>query len=193
MEPTPGLNASPVRWLVTGFLGGAGLIGLIWAMVARGPAPATPSAQAAPPAAKPVETFQAEPTPSRPAISESARGRTPAAASLTAQPRSVGSREVEAPAREPPPASQPAREPVPEPVPEPEPEPPADPLSVRINVNTATASELQALPGIGPVLSGRVVYYRAANGPFRSLRDLTEVSGIGPKTAEKLAPYVKFD
>ena len=64
---------------------------------------------------------------------------------------------------------------------------------MRINVNTATASELQALPGIGPVLSGRVVDYRAANGPFRSLRDLTEVSGIGPKTAEKLAPYVKFD
>jgi competence protein ComEA len=59
----------------------------------------------------------------------------------------------------------------------------------RINVNSASAAELDLLPGIGPALAGRIIADREANGPFRTLDDLDRVSGIGPKTVAKLAPY----
>ena len=50
-----------------------------------------------------------------------------------------------------------------------------------ININTASAAELMTLPGIGEVLSQRIVEYRQANGPFPSVAALTNVSGIGEK------------
>lgn len=50
-----------------------------------------------------------------------------------------------------------------------------------INVNTATAAELERLPGIGPVLATRIIDEREANGPFVSIDELERVSGIGPK------------
>jgi competence protein ComEA len=49
-----------------------------------------------------------------------------------------------------------------------------------IAINRASAKELEALDGIGPVLAGRIVAYRNANGPFVTLEALLEVSGIGP-------------
>lgn len=48
-----------------------------------------------------------------------------------------------------------------------------------ININRATAGELDSLPGIGPVLASRIIDYRKANGPFLSIDDLQKVSGIG--------------
>lgn len=48
-----------------------------------------------------------------------------------------------------------------------------------ININRATASELDALPGIGPVIASRIIDYRKTNGPFHSVDDLQKVSGIG--------------
>lgn len=48
-----------------------------------------------------------------------------------------------------------------------------------VDLNTATAAELDALPGIGPVLAQRIVDHRTRNGPFRSVEDLRQVSGIG--------------
>ena len=48
-----------------------------------------------------------------------------------------------------------------------------------ININRATAGELDALPGIGPVLASRIIDYRKTNGPFISVDDLQKVSGIG--------------
>ena len=53
-----------------------------------------------------------------------------------------------------------------------------------INVNTA--SEREALPGIGPALAERIVSHREANGPFKSLDDLTDVPGIGKAKLEAL-------
>ena len=50
-----------------------------------------------------------------------------------------------------------------------------------ININTAAATELESLPGIGPVLAGGIVKYRQEHGPFEKVDDLAEVSGIGPK------------
>ncbi len=58
----------------------------------------------------------------------------------------------------------------------------------RININTATAEELTALPGIGEVLAARIVDHREHNGPFERLDQIMAVSGIGPKTYEKLRP-----
>lgn len=55
----------------------------------------------------------------------------------------------------------------------------------QIDVNTATASELQRLHRIGPALSQRIIEERTANGPFASISDLQRrVRGIGPKTVE---------
>lgn len=61
---------------------------------------------------------------------------------------------------------------------------------LRLNVNTATAGELEVLPGVGPTISGNIVAYREAYGAFRSVDELDEVSRIGPKTVEKLRPWV---
>jgi competence protein ComEA len=62
----------------------------------------------------------------------------------------------------------------------------------RVDVDRATARELQALPGIGPALAARIVAYRDSNGPFGSLARLQQVKGIGPAKARKLDSLVTF-
>ena len=57
-----------------------------------------------------------------------------------------------------------------------------------VDLNTADAGQLQSLPGIGPVLAERIIAHREANGPFASVEDLGDVSGIGPKTLESIRP-----
>jgi competence protein ComEA len=59
-----------------------------------------------------------------------------------------------------------------------------------VDLNTATAGDLDALPGIGPVLAQRIVDHRTRNGPFRSVDQLDDVPGIGPATAAELAELV---
>lgn len=56
-----------------------------------------------------------------------------------------------------------------------------------VDVNLASAEELQLLPRIGPTLAARIVEERERGGPFRSLGDLARVRGIGPRTVERLA------
>ena len=59
-----------------------------------------------------------------------------------------------------------------------------------IDLNTATGQDLESLPGIGPVMAGRIISHREANGPFLSVDELENVSGIGPKTMESIRPLV---
>lgn len=62
-----------------------------------------------------------------------------------------------------------------------------------LNLNTASAEELKSLPGIGDVLAGRIVAYREANGPFRTVDQLREVRGVSAKLIESLRPLVTVD
>jgi len=63
----------------------------------------------------------------------------------------------------------------------------SDPL---VHLGTATAAELEALPGVGPATSAAILTWRDEHGGFRSVDDLLEVPGIGEKTLEKLRPLV---
>ncbi len=57
-----------------------------------------------------------------------------------------------------------------------------------VDLNRASAEELQLLPRIGPTLAARIVEERERGGPFRSVAELARVRGIGPRTVERLAP-----
>ena len=60
-----------------------------------------------------------------------------------------------------------------------------------VDLNAATAAELDALPGIGPVLAQRIVDHRGRHGPFRTVDQLDDVPGIGPAIAAELADLVR--
>ena len=62
----------------------------------------------------------------------------------------------------------------------------------QILINKASVDALTQLPGIGPVIAGRIVQYRMEHGPFRSANDLREVKGIGEKRLENILPYIKL-
>ncbi len=59
-----------------------------------------------------------------------------------------------------------------------------------VNINTADATELQTLSGIGESKARKIIDYREKNGAFRSIEDLSNVSGIGEKTVENLREYI---
>ena len=59
-----------------------------------------------------------------------------------------------------------------------------------VQLSVATAEQLDALPGIGPVTAGKIVEYRTAHGAFRSVDELDEVPGIGPSRVEQLRGLV---
>jgi len=64
------------------------------------------------------------------------------------------------------------------------------PNNPQIDLNTATAAELQTLPGIGPSTSEKIVQYRNQNGRFKRVADLINVSGIGAKKLEAIEPFL---
>ena len=64
---------------------------------------------------------------------------------------------------------------------------------VRVNINQATTSELETVPGLGPALSQRIVQYRKVKGPFLKLEDLVKVRGIGSNNLEKIRDYLTVE
>ena len=60
------------------------------------------------------------------------------------------------------------------------------PLMAEIDVNTASASELQSIKGIGPKTAQKIIDYRDEHGTFNSVNDVTRVKGIGAKTLKKM-------
>ena len=68
----------------------------------------------------------------------------------------------------------------------------AVPAPSPVDIETATAGELDRLPGIGPTLAARIVAHRDSAGRFSDLRGLCQVRGIGPAMAERLRPAIVF-
>jgi|SRR5262245_3518520 len=70
----------------------------------------------------------------------------------------------------------------------------AAPIGARtLNINRASAAELELLPEVGPALAARIVEYRDEHGPFLSVDELDRVKGIGPKTLAKIGPVVTVE
>ena len=65
-------------------------------------------------------------------------------------------------------------------------------LQGTVNINTADATQLALLPGIGPKAADSIIEYRKSAGDFTSIDDLVKVKGIGPKSMEKLRPYLSL-
>lgn len=64
-------------------------------------------------------------------------------------------------------------------------------LTYKLDLNTATWVELSQLEGVGETLALRIVEHREKNGPFRAVDDLDAVKGIGPKTLDRLRPFLR--
>ena len=60
-----------------------------------------------------------------------------------------------------------------------------------VDLNTAGQAELEQLPGVGPVMAGKILAWRTENGRFSRVEELQEIDGIGPKTYAKLAPLCR--
>lgn len=61
-------------------------------------------------------------------------------------------------------------------------------VAAAVDLNSASAKELEAVKGIGPAKAKAVIEYREKNGPFKSVDDLKKVKGFGAKTLDKLRP-----
>lgn len=59
----------------------------------------------------------------------------------------------------------------------------------KININSADEEMLTNLPGVGPKTAARITDYRKENGPFKSIEDLLNIKGIGPKVLDKIKPF----
>lgn len=67
---------------------------------------------------------------------------------------------------------------------------PEETVSFPVNINTADADTLTALPGIGQVLAERILAYRQQNGSFRAVEEIMKVEGIGEKKAEAILDLI---
>lgn len=151
---------------------------------AAGVPKANPATRANPPAPVPrsfaaVPDRAAHPVPAPAPASGSAPARPPASSPASAaEALTLLSAPAAAPPADP---AQPAHAPR-----------PAEPDYVIVNINTASTEELERIPGVGPVLAGRIADYRRLH-PFKRPEDLIWVKGVGEITFRKMRPYIRVD
>ena len=63
--------------------------------------------------------------------------------------------------------------------------------TVIVNINTATQTELETLPGIGPSIALKIINYRKENGKFNSIEEIKNINGIGDNKFESIKKYIK--
>lgn len=63
--------------------------------------------------------------------------------------------------------------------------------NTKVNINTATQTELETLPGIGPSIASKIVNYRKENGKFKSIEEIKKVNGIGESKYKKIKELIK--
>ena len=63
----------------------------------------------------------------------------------------------------------------------------------KVNINTASAQQLTALPGVGEKMAARIVEYRQKSGGFKSIQELMNVQGVGEKNFQKIQSYLTAD
>lgn len=154
----------PTRWLAAALLAALGVAGMVYAVLRTTPKPQ----------AEEVATVRAPATADRPRTQPAKAGPGPSAH----RPQPTTTQET-ARSKGPDIASRSTTKPLDAPE--------LAPATPRlIDVNSASAAELELLPGIGPTLAQRIVEDRERNGPFATVEDLDRVSGIGPRTIEKL-------
>lgn len=66
-------------------------------------------------------------------------------------------------------------------------------ISNKININSASARELESLPRVGPVMAQRILSFRTDHGPFQSIDDLRQVKGIGEKTLARIRDRITIE
>lgn len=69
----------------------------------------------------------------------------------------------------------------------------AEGVEGKVNINTATESQLALLPGVGPKLATEIIKYRASNGDFKTVDDIKKVSGIADKKFEKIKEFITLE
>jgi competence protein ComEA len=106
---------------------------------------------------------------------DSARAHRPSSRKKAGQSRGRGGQPTRTPASMAQPVPQPVHSPLPP-----------------VDVNSASAAELEQLPRVGPALAARIVAWRDTHGPFNDMNGLRHVRGIGPATARLLSPLVTF-
>jgi competence protein ComEA len=165
------------KWAAVIVLGGASVAGIVWSVRSQ-PGPAavhrgaseTRSAIVAGGSSRPEPAKLAPPAASREPVAETSESQAAAVEPATPKAAEKKASTVDTPSADQPPA-----------------------IATKINVNTASASELELLPGIGPALAARIIEHRTQHGPFRSVADLDKVKGIGPAKLRKLREHAAVE